>query len=158
MYGSRQNVLLLSFNIQSFPYQFVVLSSGVHILYSCMRLFRHQHTCNVRVLTSKLAHVHVQSSALAQVRDDRYPSRPLHNCIHAFHNCVCPRCRDSLGPSHTKRPRVGFLEARQRRYKILLIHPVCGVCAARFISDAWRQNHASRGIELVLFLTPDAWY
>ena len=60
-----------------------------------------------------------------------------------------------------KRPSVGFPAARQRRYKILLLRPVCGVCAVRqlvLISAAWRLNHASRGIELVLFLTPCAWY
>ena len=66
-----------------------------------------------------------------------------------------------LGPSHTRRPNVSFRAAHQRRYKILLLRPVCGVCAARqlgLISGAWRQNHASRGIELVLFLTRDARY
>ena len=65
-----------------------------------------------------------------------------------------------LAPSHTKRPSVGFRAARQRRYKILLLRQVCGVCADRklvLISAAWRQKHASRGIEPVLFLTPDAW-
>ena len=39
--------------------------------------------------------------------------------------------------------------------------PVCGVCAPRQLiltSAAWHQKHASRGIELVLFLMPDAWY
>ena len=29
----------------------------------------------------------------------------------------------SLGPSHTRRPRVGFRAPRQRRYKILPLHP-----------------------------------
>ena len=31
-----------------------------------------------------------------------------------------------LGPSHTRRPSVGFRAARQRRYKTLLLLPVCG--------------------------------
>ena len=59
-------------------------------------------------------------------------------------------------PLHTKRPSVGFRAARQ----ILLLRPVCGVCAARQLilnSAAWHQKHASRGIEPVLFLTPNAW-
>ena len=73
----------------------------------------------------------------------------------------CIEAHSSLGPWHTKRPSVGFRAAHQRRYKILLLRPVCGVCAARqlvLISAAWRQKHASRGIELVLILTSDAWY
>ena len=64
-------------------------------------------------------------------------------------------------PSNTRRPRVGFRAARQRRCKILLLRLVCGVCAARqivLIFVASRQKHAPRGIELILFLTPDAWY
>ena len=70
-------------------------------------------------------------------------------------------CVSFLGPSHTKRPSVGFRAARQRRYKILLLRPVRGVCAARqlvLISDAWRQKHVSGGIEPALFLAHYAWY
>ena len=69
--------------------------------------------------------------------------------------------RRGLGPSHTKRPSVGFRAARQRRYNILLFRPVCGVCTARQLVRsvvASRQKHATRGIEMILFLTPDACY
>ena len=44
---------------------------------------------------------------------------------------------------------------------MLLLRPVCGVCAVRqliLIFVASRQKHAPRGIELILFLTPDAWH
>ena len=67
----------------------------------------------------------------------------------------------SLGPSHTTRRSVGFRAARQRLYKIPLLRPVCGICAARqlvLIFVASCQKHAKRGIELILCLTPDAWY
>ena len=65
----------------------------------------------------------------------------------------------SLGPMHTRRRSVGFPTARKRRYKILLLRPLCGVCAAQqlvFIFVALRQKHTTRGIELILFwrMTP----
>ena len=66
-----------------------------------------------------------------------------------------------LGLSHTRRPSVGFRAARQRRYQIPPLRPVCRVRAARWlvlIIVAWRQKHVSRGTGLILFLTPDAWY
>ena len=39
--------------------------------------------------------------------------------------------RALLCPSHTRRRSVDFRAARQRRYQILLLRPVCGVCAAQ---------------------------
>ena len=66
---------------------------------------------------------------------------------------------EHLGPSHTRRRSVCYRAARQRRYKILLFRPVCGVCAARQLLPsvvASRQKHATRGIGWILFLTTDA--
>ena len=66
----------------------------------------------------------------------------------------------ALDPSHTRRRSVGFRKARQRRYKILLLRPPCGVCLVRQLVPsviASRQKNATRGIELILFfwrLTP----
>ena len=65
------------------------------------------------------------------------------------------------GPSNTGHPSIGFQAAHEQRYKILLLCPVCGVCAVRqliVIFVASRQKYAPRGIELTLFSTPDAWY
>ena len=64
----------------------------------------------------------------------------------------------ALDPSHTRRRSVGFRKARQRRYKILLLRPPCGVCLVRQLVPsviASRQKNATRGIELILFF--DAW-
>ena len=71
-----------------------------------------------------------------------------------------------LGPSHTGRRSVGvclgfFRAAHQRRFKFLHLRPVCAVCGARqlvLIFVAMLQNHSTRGTEVILFLTPDAWY
>ena len=58
-------------------------------------------------------------------------------------------------------PPPPFWAARQRRYKILHLRLVCGVrCTWELvlIFFAARQKHATRAIQLILFLTPDAWY
>ena len=65
------------------------------------------------------------------------------------------------GSSHTRRLSVSFCAAHQRQYKILLLHLVCGVCATQqlvLIFVVSCQKHSQRGIEQILFSTPDAWY
>ena len=49
----------------------------------------------------------------------------------------------------------------QQWYKILMLHPVCWVCAARqlvLIFVASCQKHVTCGTELTLFFKPDTWY
>ena len=63
----------------------------------------------------------------------------------------------ALCPSHTRRRSVSFRAEGLRRYKNLLLRPVCGVCATRQLVPsvvASRQKHTTRAIELLLFLTP----
>ena len=63
-----------------------------------------------------------------------------------------------LGPSHTRHPSISFQAAYHWRYKILLLGPVQGfVPLGSCFFVASRQNHVLRGIELTLFLMPDAW-
>ena len=73
-------------------------------------------------------------------------------------DCHCCGMRRTLSIASGPSPIVGFRAAPQRRYKILLLRPVCGVCAARqlvMIFVASRQKHATRGLELMLYLKPD---
>ena len=73
---------------------------------------------------------------------------------------VASICRCACAEAH-RTLSVGFRATRQRRYKIVLLPQCGGVCAARqlvLISATWRQKQVLRRIELVLFLTPDAWY
>ena len=67
----------------------------------------------------------------------------------------------ALGPSHARRQSVGFQVARQRQYRILLLCPVCRICATQQLIPsvtASHQKHLMHGIELILFLMPDTWY
>ena len=91
--------------------------------------------------------------------------RPTLNLETKYSSSNCPTMFGELivrpVKNRLKRLSVGFQAARQRRYKILLFRPVCGYCAAWqlvLVSAAWRQNQASRGMERVIFLTPDGWY
>ena len=75
-----------------------------------------------------------------------------------FQHAGEPSC---LGPLHTRCPSVNFQATHQWQYKILLLHSVCWACVAQqlvLIFVASRQKHVPHGIELILFLTPDAWY
>ena len=64
------------------------------------------------------------------------------------------RFGSTLGPSHTRRRSVGLRAALQQLCRILLLRPVCGVCAAQqlvLVFVASRQKHAARRIELMVF-------
>ena len=77
-----------------------------------------------------------------------------------FITVFCALKRQYLSPSHNRRWSAGFWTVHQRRYKILLLCPVWGVCAARQLVQsivALHQKRALHGIELILFLMPDAW-
>ena len=76
--------------------------------------------------------------------------------------CACTRtCLCGLGPLPTRCWTVCFPVACQWQYKILLLRPARGVCGPQQLVLGFvtmHQKHVMCGIELMLFLTPDAWF